>query len=122
MKALSEMLANVIENAARGAIPEARFGREFVPSPTEAGTAKALKRLEVYALGGVITAMPATISTDAGERRERYEAVRFEATARNGERRRWDASPDMTGTVINAAKRHLVEGRIPAPESKTANQ
>lgn len=83
---------------------------------------QALKRLEVYALGGVITAMPATISTDAGERRERYEAVRFEATARNGERRRWDASPDMTGTVINAAKRHLVEGRIPAPESKTANQ
>ena len=79
MKALSAKLANVIENAARGAIPEARFGRECVPSPTEAGTAKALKRLEVYALGGVIT-------------------------------------------VINAAKRHLVEGRIPAPESKTANQ
>lgn len=52
MKALSAKLANVIENAARGAIPEARFGREFVPSPTEAGTAKALKRLEVYALGG----------------------------------------------------------------------
>ena len=40
MKALSAKLANVIENAARGAIPEARFGREFVPSPTEAGTAK----------------------------------------------------------------------------------
>ena len=42
MKALSAKLANVIENAARGAIPEARFGREFVPSPTEAGTANAL--------------------------------------------------------------------------------
>ena len=28
----------------------------------------------------------------------------------------------MTGTVINAAKRHLAEGRIPTPESKTANQ
>lgn len=120
MKTLSAKLANVIENAARGAVPEARFGREFAPGPTEAGTAKSLKRLEVYAFGGVITAMPATITIDAGDRRERYAAVRFEATARNGDRRCWDASTDMTGTVINAAKRHLVEGRI--PKSKTANQ
>lgn len=120
MKALSRTLAGVIENAARGAIPEARFGREFASWPTEAGTAKALKRLEVYALGGVITAMPATVTIEAGDHREQYAAVRFEATARNGERRRWDASPDMTGTVINAAKRYLIEGR--APKSKTANQ
>ena len=121
MKTLSAKLANVIENAARGAIPEARFGREFAPSPSKDGTARTIKRLEVYALGGVITAMPATITIDAGDCREQYVAVRFEATARNGERRRWDASPDMTGT-INAAKRHLAEGRIPTPESKTANQ
>lgn len=122
MKTLSAKLANVVENAARGAIPEARFGREFAPSPSKDGTARTIKRLEVYALGGVITAMPATITIDAGDCREQYVAVRFEATARNGERRRWDASPDMTGTVINAAKRHLAEGRIPTPESKTANQ
>lgn len=122
MKTLSAKLTNVIENAARGAIPEARFGREFAPSPSKDGTARTIKRLEVYALGGVITAMPATITIDAGDCREQYVAVRFEATARNGERRRWDASPDMTGTVINAAKRHLAEGRIPTPESKTVNQ
>lgn len=122
MKALPAKLANVIENAARGMIPEARFGREFAPCPAKGGTARAIKRLEIYALGGVITAMPATISIEAGDSRERYAAVRFEATARNGERRCWDASPDMTGTVINAAKRHLMEGRAPASESKTANQ
>lgn len=39
MKTLSAKLANVIENAARGAIPEARFGREFAPSPSKDGTA-----------------------------------------------------------------------------------